>query len=186
MKVQYFTACTMDGFIADENDSLDWLFEAPHHPDDHFWDEWFPTVGGLVWGATTYEGHIERSGLGADSWREYFGDRPNWIFSHHELPLVPEIDLRVVEGDVRAVHAEAAAELGEKTLWLVGGGELVGQFYDAGLVDELIVELVPVTLGKGAPVLPRRITSKNLAFRDSNLIGQRLMVRLDVTRTEPN
>jgi hypothetical protein len=69
MKVQYFTACTMDGFIADENNSLDWLFEAPHDPDDHFWDEWFPTVGGLVWGATTYEGHIERSGLGADSGR---------------------------------------------------------------------------------------------------------------------
>ena len=100
-------------------------------------------------------------------------------------PLVPDIDLRVVEGDVRPIHAEAAAELGDRSLWLVGGGELVGQFYDAGLLDVLIIEFTPVTLGTGAPLLPRRITSKNLAFRDANLIGQRLMVTLDVTRDEP-
>ena len=180
MKVQYYTACTLDGFIADENDSLDWLFAAPHSEDDTFWEEWFPTVGGLVWGATTYEGHIERSGLGADSWREYFGHRPNWIFSHHALPLVPEIDLRIVEGDVRSVHAEASAELGDNSLWLVGGGDLVGQFYDAGLLDEIIVAYAPVTLGKGAPVLPRRITSERLSFRSADLIGQRLRVVLDV------
>jgi hypothetical protein len=52
------------------------------------------------------------------------------------------------------------------------------------LLDELIIELVPVTLGKGAPILPRRITSQNLAFRESSLIGQRLMVTLDVTGDE--
>jgi len=85
---------------------------------------------------------------------------------------------------VRPIHAEAAAELGETILWLVGGGELVGQFYDAGLLDELIIQFVPVMLGKGAPVLPRRITSKNLAFRESRLLGQRLMAKLDVERTK--
>jgi dihydrofolate reductase len=85
------------------------------------------------------------------------------------------------------VHDEAERELGDgKSLWLVGGGELVGQFYDAGLLDELIIEFTPVTLGRGAPVLPRRITSKHLSFRDSNLVGQRLMARLEVTRAEPN
>jgi dihydrofolate reductase len=185
MRVQYLTACTLDGFIADENNSLDWLFEAPHHPDDHFWDEWIPGVGGLVMGATTYEWYADRYGLGAEQWREFYGERPGWVFSHRELPLISGVDLRLVEGDVRPVHAEAAA-CGDKDLWLVGGGDLVGQFYDAGLLDELIIQYTPVTLGRGAPVLPRRITSKNLAFRDSHLIGQRLRVKLDVVRTESN
>ncbi|MDN3920728.1 dihydrofolate reductase family protein [Roseateles violae] len=44
-----------------------------------------------------------------------------------------------------------------RKLWLVGGGELVGQFHDAGLLDELIVQISPVTLGAGQPLLPRRI-----------------------------
>ena len=39
-------------------------------------------------------------------------------------------------------------------LWLVGGGELVGQFYDAGLLDEIIVQIGSVTLGSGKPLLP--------------------------------
>lgn len=58
-KVHYFTACTLDGFIADENNSLDWLFEVPHDEEDRFWDDWFPSVGGLVMGATTYEWMVE-------------------------------------------------------------------------------------------------------------------------------
>ena len=186
MKVQYFTACTMDGFIADENNSLDWLFEAPHSEGDTFWDEWFPGVGGLVMGATTYEWYVGRYGLGPEQWREFYGDRPGWILSHREPALIPGVDLTLVEGDVRPVHAEAAEACGDKDLWLVGGGDLVGQFYDADLLDELIIQFAPVTLGGGAPVLPRRITSKNLAFRDASLLGQRLRVRLDVVRTESN
>ena len=44
-----------------------------------------------------------------------------------------------------------------RNLWIVGGEDLVGQFYDAGLLDEVIVQVGSVTLGKGKPLLPRRI-----------------------------
>jgi dihydrofolate reductase len=44
-----------------------------------------------------------------------------------------------------------------KNIWLVGGGELVGQFSDAGLLDELIIQVASVTLGAGKPLLPRQI-----------------------------
>jgi dihydrofolate reductase len=181
-KVQYFTACTLDGFIADENNSLDWLFEVPHDADDHYWDQWFPGVGGLVMGATTYEWMLELYSL-ADSterWREFYGDRPGWVFTHRELPLVPGVDVTLVEGDVREVYAEIAAKLRDANLWLLGGGDLVGQFFDAGLLDEIILGMTPVTLGKGAALLPRRITSKNLAFRTAELIGQRVRIVIDV------
>jgi dihydrofolate reductase len=50
----------------------------------------------------------------------------------------------------------------DKNVWLVGGGELVGQFHDHGLLDELIVSIASVTLGGGAPLLPRAITTPPL------------------------
>jgi dihydrofolate reductase len=49
---------------------------------------------------------------------------------------------------------EAAAG---KDLWIVGGGDLAGQFADAGLLDEVWVQYAPVALGSGAPLLPRRL-----------------------------
>jgi dihydrofolate reductase len=186
-RVQYFTACTLDGFIADENNSLDWLFEVPHDVDDGYWDEWFPGVGGLVMGATTYEWMLERYGL-ADMparWREFYGDRPSWVFTHRNLPLIEGVDVSFVKGDVRQAYAEIAAKIGDANLWLLGGGDLVGQFYDASLLDEVILGMTPVTLGKGAPLLPRRITSKNLTFRTAELIGQRVRIVLQVRPDGP-
>lgn len=181
-KVQYFTACTLDGFIADENNSLDCLFEVPHDADDQHWDQWFPGVGGLVMGATTYEWMLQRYGLAdsTDRWHEFYGDRPGWVFTHRELPLIPGVDVTLVAGNVQQVYAEIAEKLGDANLWLLGGGDLVGQFFDAGLLDEIILGMTPVTLGKGAPLLPRRITSKNLAFRTAALIGQRVRIVVDV------
>jgi dihydrofolate reductase len=181
-KVQYFTACTLDGFIADENNSLDWLLEVPHDTHDQHWDQWFPGVGGLVMGATTYEWMLQRYGLAdsTDRWHEFYGERPGWVFTHRELPLIPGVDVTLVAGDVRQVYAEIAAKLGDANLWVLGGGDLVGQFFDAGLLDEIILGMTPVTLGKGAPLLPRRITSKNLAFRTAELIGQRVRIVVDV------
>src|SRR5580765_308641 len=181
-KVQYFTACTLDGFIADENNSLDWLFEVPHDVEDGYWDQWFPGVGALVMGATTYEWMIDHDQMldNPDKWQGYYGDRPGWVFTHRDLPLLPGVDLSLVNGDVRPVYEEVAKRLPDASLWLVGGGDLVGQFYDAGLLDEIIVGMTPVTLGHGAPLLPRRISAENLSFRKAELIGQRVRIILDV------
>ncbi len=62
------------------------------------------------------------------------------------------------------------AAAGEKDIWIVGGGDLAGQFADAGLLDEVWLQYAPVTLGSGAPVLPRALdlelidVARNRAF----------------------
>jgi dihydrofolate reductase len=187
VKVQYFTACTLDGFIADEHDSLDWLFDVPHDADDGYWDRWFPGVGALVMGATTYEWMVDRHDMVADpdQWRGFYGDRPGWVFTHRDLPLIPGVDITLGRGDVRPVYDTIAERMPDKDIWVVGGGDLVGQFQDAGLLDEIILGMTPVTLGAGAPLLPRRITSKELSFRHAELIGQRVRIVVDVRRPAP-
>jgi dihydrofolate reductase len=69
------------------------------------------------------------------------------------------------------VHAEMVAAAGGKNVWVMGGGDLVGQFHDHGLLDEIIVGIAPVTLGRGAPLLPRRITTPPLQLREARAIG---------------
>jgi len=92
------------------------------------------------------------------------------------------VDLRFVQGDVESAYDEMVAAAGGRDVWLVGGGELVGQFDDAGHLDEVQLGFCPVFLGAGAPVLPRRITSERLTLRDVHRSGQQVTLVLDVSR----
>ena len=97
--------------------------------------------------------------------------------------LFRSVEIAFVHGDVAAAYEQIAERLAGANLWLVGGGDLVGQFHDAGLLDEIILGMAPVTLGAGAQLLPRRITSKQLAFESAELIGQRIRIVLAVRRS---
>jgi len=97
--------------------------------------------------------------------------QPVWIFSKRKLPTIDGANLRFVSGDVREVHAEMRAAANGKNIWVVGGGDLAGQFYDAGLLDEVIVQLGSVTLGKGKPLFPRRVLSPRLRLVSVRQLG---------------
>jgi dihydrofolate reductase len=174
-KTQYYTATTIDGFIADPDNSLDWLFQVPSdgggEASRFSFNRFFANVGAFVCGATTYEwirNHQEEVG----SWQDWYGNTPCWVFTHRELPRIPGASLTFVQGDVRPVHEEMVAAAGGKNIWLVGGGDLVGQFADHGLLDEIIASVAPVTLGGGAPLLPRRLPSSRLRLADVERDGQ--------------
>jgi dihydrofolate reductase len=134
----------------------------------------FAEVGAMAMGATTYEWVLDHDDLLTDPepWRRSYGDTPCWVFTHRELPPVPGADLHFVEGDVRPVHEELTSAANGKNVWLVGGGDLVGQFADHGLLDEILVGIAPVTLGRGAPLLPRRLTASQLELVDLSRTGQ--------------
>ena len=185
-RVLYFTATTIDGFIADADNSLDWLFAVERDDDDPSFDGFIAGVGAMAMGATTYEwvlGHEPEMLHSPDRWRGYYADRPCWVFTHRELPRIPEIDLRFVQGDVRAAYDEMVAARPDQDIWVVGGGDLAGQFDDAGLLDEIRLGVTPVTLGSGAPLLPRRITSERLRLRGVERNGQMVNLVYDVMRT---
>ena len=95
---------------------------------------------------------------------------------------MPGVDVQFVRGDVRPVHEAMTAAAGGKNIWLVGGGELVGQFADAGLLDEIIAGVAPVTLGAGAPLLPRRIESSRLTLTSVKQVHQFAYLTYEVSK----
>jgi dihydrofolate reductase len=150
---QYYTATTLDGFIADESRSLEWLFTRNQDRAGPLnYDAFYENVGAVAMGSATYEWILDHE---AGSTWPY--DVPAWIFTHRELRRVPGAEVTFTSGDVRDVHEAMKEAAGDRNLWVVGGGDLAGQFADAGLLEEVIVYVAPVTLGSGAPLLPRRV-----------------------------
>ena len=183
-KTQYLTATSVDGFIADPDNSLDWLFQVEGgDAGDNPVAEFFTRVGAFAMGATTYE--WIRTHEDVARWSEWYGDTPCWVFTHRDLPAIPGANLRFVQGDVRPVHQAMAQAAGDQNIWLVGGGELVGAFADHGLLDEIILSVAPVTLGGGAPLLPRRMLSSRLRLMKVEQAGQFANLTYEVARPEP-
>ena len=166
-KTQYYTATSIDGFIADADNSLEWLFQAASSgiADTRF-GRFFAGIGAMAMGSTTYQWVLEHERLLDDpgKWRGFYGDTPCWVFTHRDLPPVPGATLSFVRGDVGPVHERMVAVAHGRNIWLVGGGDLVGQFADRGLLDEILLGVAPVMLGAGAPLLPRRLGADRLTL----------------------
>lgn len=165
MKTQYYTATSLDGFIATEDNSVDWLFQLGD-PSETSYPAFIAEVGAVVMGSTTYEWILSHAKeVTAEVGSAWPYSMPSWVFTSRSLPAIPEADVRFVRGDVRAVHAEMRAAAGDKNIWVVGGGDLAGQFYDANLLDEIIVQVGSVTLGTGKPLFPRRLINPPLILK---------------------
>jgi dihydrofolate reductase len=153
MTTTYLTATSLDGYIATEDNDLGWLFQLEGEDPGNPYTEVFENVGALAMGATTYAWLLEHA---PGPWP--YPDTPAWVFTHRDLPR-KDGPITFTSADVRSVHAAMLEAAAGKDVWLVGGGDLVGQFLDADLLDEIWVSIAPVVLGSGAPLLPRRHTT---------------------------
>jgi dihydrofolate reductase len=179
-RTQYLVAASIDGFIADQENSLEWLFqaeaaakaEAMATKEDRF-AQFFRGVGAMAMGATTYEWVLDHEKLldQPDKWHDYYGDVPSWVFTHRQLPRIPGARISFVRGDVRPVHEQMTAAAADQNVWIVGGGELAGQFADQGLLAEIILTIAPATLGAGAPLLPRQLGTAELTLTECRQDG---------------
>jgi dihydrofolate reductase len=157
MPTVYYTAVSLDGFIAESDDTLDWLTEyqpaappanvevaGPEFPGSY--DEFYEDVGAMVSGSVTYEWVLAH----ASAWP--YAGKPYWVLTTRELAPVEGQDVRF-----NGSFEEMLESAGERKLWIVGGGGIASQFAEAGLLDEVIVTVVPVALGGGKPLFGRRL-----------------------------
>ena len=171
MKTQYYTASSLDGYIATEDHSLDWLFQLGDVNQTSY-PEFIKQVGALAMGASTYLwmiNHLIDPPGGEKGVWPY--SHPTWVFTHGDLPKISEANIHFVRGNVRPVHQQMRRAAGDKNIWLDGGGDLVGQFFDAGLLDEIFVQVGSVTLRKGRPLLPRQIAFPPLTLLSVRAVG---------------
>jgi dihydrofolate reductase len=164
-RTQYYAAATLDGYIADVDDRIDWLtgYEGTYEGEGSAespmaeggsYESFYEGVGAVVSGSVTYEFILDHMG-GGGSWP--YAGKPCWVLSSRDLP-VPQgegVDVRVVDAKVADLHDEMVSAAGERNVWIVGGGNVASQFADAGLLDELLVTVVPVLLGEGKPLFER-------------------------------
>jgi dihydrofolate reductase len=166
-KTQYYCAASLDGYIAETDDSLAWLFnyegsfegdgvESGPMSEGGAYEQFYEGVGALVSGSTTYEFVLDH--LAEDSEWPYKG-KPYWVLSSRDLPLPrgEQVDVRIVDAKVADLFDQMITAAGERNLWIVGGGNVASQFADEGLLDEVLVTVVPVVLGAGKPLFDVRL-----------------------------
>lgn len=159
-RVRVYIACSLDGFIAGPGDDLSWLpgadaasksqdspdagVTADSDPGALGFDAFLADVGALLMGRRTYDIVM---GFGG-AWP--YGERPVLVATHRPLEAMHP-SARRVSGDIAQMVAAAREAAGGRDVYL-DGGNLIRQALDAGLVDHLIVTMVPVLLGEGHPL----------------------------------
>ncbi|MGV0851794.1 dihydrofolate reductase family protein [Mycolicibacterium phlei] len=151
MATVYYTASSIDGYIVDSDDSLDWLITRDIDQGGPFgYDDFITTIGALVMGSATYE-WIVRNQPG-----DWMYEQPSWVITHRSHIIESGHPVETFAGDVTDLHPKLVDAAAGKDVWVVGGGDVAAQFVAAGLIDEMIVSYAPCTLGGGSPVLPVR------------------------------
>jgi dihydrofolate reductase len=141
-KIILFTACTLDGFIAGENDEIDWLFTDG----DYGYKEFLDSVDTTLWGNRTWELAEKMEGF------EPYTDKANYVFTRQKKSPIPGKVLFHNGNIPELVHELKNGE--GKDIWLVGGGEINTILLNASLIDEMVLSYHPVVLGKGKPLFP--------------------------------
>lgn len=144
-RYRYYTATSLDGFLADDEHSLAWLFKQDIDEDGPGSTAAFLTeVGAQVMGASTYLWVLEHE-------RDWLPEIPTFVFTHRDLTAANEhISFLAGSPADHRVALEAAA--GGRDVWVMGGGGLAAEFAASGMLDEVVVSIAPVTLGSGKPL----------------------------------
>lgn len=179
----YATATSLDGFLADADNSLEWLF-AVDGGDESLAGlaELTSGVGVLVMGSTTYQWLLDHESLldHPEKWQQYYPGMTTFVLSSRRLPELPGADLRVVGSTVADLVPELLEAAAGRDVWVMGGGDVAGQFADAGRLDRIMLSVAAVTLGAGAPLLPRRLESDRLRLVGVRQVGQFAELTYDV------
>ena len=164
-KVILYIAASLDGYIATSDGSVSWLDEFSDGSIDYGFHEFFDTTDINILGATTYE-----QILGMDSQWPY--QTKTFVATKRELPKPDGADIEFHDSSV-AELVERARSMASKNIWLVGGASLAQSFLREGLLDELIITVMPLTLGDGIALFQKpgaktRVKLLNMSTYDNS------------------
>lgn len=142
-KLVFYGAISVDGYIARENHSLDWLI-GTEGEEEIGYSEFYETVDTILMGRKTYDQIL----IYAPDKFPYEG-KPCYVFSLSTTGSNDSVDF--INDDIVAFTKSLKDQIGER-IWIVGGGEVLKPLLEAKLVDEFIVQIAPTIIGSGIPL----------------------------------
>lgn len=169
-RIIYETATSFDGYLADEQQSLDWLCAVPGGDNS---DLAPPRAAVQVMGSNTYEWVLNELGA-LENMNVWHDAMPSTtvVFTTRQLPAPKDADVKFMSGDVADAVPELQRLAGDGIIWVVGGGDLASQFIAARALDEMVFSVAPVALGAGAPLLSQRLESDQVTLSSVQQVGQ--------------
>lgn len=155
-KVILFIATSLDGYIATEDESLDWLERVDGEGDNGF-SEFYNTVDTVLMGKKTYDWVMNQD-------LDVFPYKGKQTFVFTRSTVKDTGDVTFVKENIISFMQEMKNSDG-KHIWLVGGGNLVQSFLKAELIDEIILTVAPTLLGKGIPLFKGQDGSVDLELK---------------------
>jgi dihydrofolate reductase len=172
-KLVIFIATSLDGYIASIDDSLDWLFKVEGESDNGY-EKFYETVDTVLMGRRTYDWILKHED----------GDFPYknkecYVFSRS--PMVDNTNVRFVDDDIVRFTQKLKNEKG-KNIWIVGGGEFIHSFIKEKLIDELIITIAPILIGKGISLFKEGDYELELSLKDTKRFNQFVELHYEVLK----
>jgi len=145
-KFRLFIATSIDGYIAREDGSIDWLDNIDHPKDvDYGYSAFMSEVDTIIMGRKTYEDVV---GFDVD-WP--YADYTCYVISSNKGLQISTPSTEVVSS-ISDIDVQKMKQHAKKDIWIVGGGVLIANFLNKGLIDSMLISIIPVVLGNGRPL----------------------------------
>jgi dihydrofolate reductase len=145
-KTVLYIATSLDGFIARPDGKLDWLTSVPNpQTGDYGYAELLKSIGTTIMGRNTYE-EIIRFGV---DW-PYIGLN-SFVVTTNKALKIKSPDTYTLTANLKDFVIELKKKT-EKDIWLIGGGHLITTFINEGLLDRMIITVIPKIIGEGLPL----------------------------------
>lgn len=161
MSVYFYGCVTIDGYLADKNHGLSWLYETGTAEETGY-ETFYAGMDVTIMGRRTFA-EVEKSGVAETA----YPTTENYVFTHAERPL--PVGFTAKSGDV----ADFIRSLGpKKNIWVVGGNTILAPLLEQNMVDHLILQVAPVLLGDGVPLFTQKERLQRFALQEAERYGQ--------------
>jgi len=153
-KIVLYIASSLDGYIARRNGGVDWLDNFNDTGEDYGYYKFYDSIDVTLMGNKTYKTSMS------------LGDFPykvkkNYVFTKQNI--LPQADyVEFINNNIVSFSKELKTQKG-KDIWLIGGTQINELFFNNEIIDELILTVMPVTLGNGIPLFTKNV--KQLKFK---------------------
>ncbi|WP_099222126.1 dihydrofolate reductase family protein [Listeria costaricensis] len=160
MSIYFYGCITLDGYLADKNHQLDWLYETGS-PEETSYDAFYAQMDITIMGKKTFDEIADLENLA-----DFYGGTKNYVFTHQQA-LSSDL-FTPVSGDVVSFVRSLPAD---KNIWIVGGNQILAPLLDLDLVDQLVLQFAPVLLGDGVPLFTQKEAFKRFTLKEIHQYG---------------